>query len=255
MTRLLDTYHGPYLRLYGALAKTGTPKKRSPLLEHEFPCVVCVYHVGQDRISKSPGMCGEALACMFFEWIRFQVDVIAGSGNKACYLATPKAGGCPTYEVSLLQFWINRMIHTATQARLKNYGKAPAVRVNYLLFVQRPILGKKNQRNQHQHLHSWTCQENWECGRLLHAVQLWMGTCKVGIWGRHQRFWWPKPSKPHGLCWKLFVFSQWNMFILWPQHVCDCPNWHWRAQPTSCSPTSFWYELERKTFHWSHFRV
>lgn len=143
MTLVLDTYHGPYLRFYGALSKTGTPKKRSPLLEHECPCVVCVYHVGQDPISKSPRICGEALACMFFECFRFQVDVIAGSGNKACYLATPKAGGCPTYEVSLLQFWINRVIHTATQARLKNYGKAPAVRVNHLLFLQRPcILGK-----------------------------------------------------------------------------------------------------------------
>ena len=88
------------------------------------PCVcVCVYHVGQDNISRPPGICGEALACMSWECIRFQVDVIAGDGNKACYLATPKAGGCPTYEVSLLQFWIDRMIHTATEARIKKYGK------------------------------------------------------------------------------------------------------------------------------------
>ena len=109
-------------------------------------CRVCVYHFGQDNISKSPGICGEALACMSWERIRFQVDVIAGDGNKACYLATPKAGGCPTYEVSLLQFWIDRMIHTATQARIKNYGKAPAVRVKHLynfLFLQGPrILGE-----------------------------------------------------------------------------------------------------------------
>ena len=70
---------------------------------------------------------------MSWECIRFQVDVIAGDGNKACYLATPKAGGCPTYEVSLLQFWIDRMIHTANQARIKNYGKAPAVRVKHFI--------------------------------------------------------------------------------------------------------------------------
>ena len=97
-----------------------------------MPCV-CVYHVGQENISKSPNICGEALACMSWECIRFQVDVIAGDGNKACYLATPKAGGCPTYEVSLLQFWIDRMIHTANQARIKNYGKAPAVRVKHFI--------------------------------------------------------------------------------------------------------------------------
>ena len=78
-------------------------------------------------------LCGEALACKSFECIRFLVDVIAGDGNKACYLATPKAGGCPTYEVSLLQFWINCMIHTATKARIKNYGKAPDVRVKHFI--------------------------------------------------------------------------------------------------------------------------
>ena len=116
-----------FLRFFfGAQAKTGTPKKRSPLQELECPCVVCVYHVGQNNISKLPGICGEALAC-------FQVDVIAGDGNKACYLATPKAGGCPTYGVSLLQCWINRMIHTVAKARLKSCWKAPAVRVKHFI--------------------------------------------------------------------------------------------------------------------------
>ena len=60
---------------------------------------------------------------------------MAGDGNKACYLATPKGGWCPTYEVSVLQFWIDRMIriHTATHPRLKNYGKAAPVRVKHVM--------------------------------------------------------------------------------------------------------------------------
>ena len=52
---------------------------------------------------------------------------MAGDGNKAAYLSTPKNPGCPTYEVSLTQFWINKMIHTATQSRLKNYGPSPPI--------------------------------------------------------------------------------------------------------------------------------
>ena len=48
-------------------------------------CRVCVYHVGQKYVSDSPGVTGECIACMAFECIRFQVDVIAGEGNKACY--------------------------------------------------------------------------------------------------------------------------------------------------------------------------
>ena len=118
---------------------------------------VCVYHVGQENISKSPNICGEALACMSWECIRFQVDVIAGVGNKACYLATPKVGGCPSYEVSLLQFWIGCMIHTATQARIKNYGKAPAVRVKHFMscsYKDLYILGENPQRSQSGNLYS-----------------------------------------------------------------------------------------------------
>ena len=58
---------------------------------------------------------------------------MAGDGNKAAYLCTPKNPGCPTYEVSLLQFWINRMIHTATQSRLQNYGPSPPIRAKHLI--------------------------------------------------------------------------------------------------------------------------
>ena len=210
-------------------------------------CRVCVYHFGQDNISKSPGICGEALACMSWERIRFQVDVIAGDGNKACYLATPKAGGCPTYEVSLLQFWIDRMIHTATQARIKNYGKAPAVRVKHLIscsYKDLAFLAKTLRvlEESQPTLIFLNWPRNWECWRLLRDVHMSMGTRKVSLWGgHHQWFWW---SRPHGLRWRIFFFSQWSVFILWPRHRHGCPNSHWCTQPASCSLTPFWHELE-----------
>ena len=94
---------------------------------------VCVYHVGQKHISDSPGVTGECIACMAFECIRFQVDVIAGDGNKACYLTTPKAGGVPTYENSLLQYWINKMANMAAQSRRKNFGNSAPVRVKHFI--------------------------------------------------------------------------------------------------------------------------
>ena len=56
---------------------------------------VCVYHVGQRYASDSPGIVGECLAVMAFECARYQVDFIAGDGNKACYYTTPKSSRCP----------------------------------------------------------------------------------------------------------------------------------------------------------------
>ena len=99
--------------------------------EH-VPCV-CVYHVGQKHVSDSPGITGECIARMAFERARYQADVIAGDGNKACYLATPKAGGVPTYECSLLQYWINKMMNVATQSRRKHFGDCPPVRVKHFI--------------------------------------------------------------------------------------------------------------------------
>ena len=94
---------------------------------------VCVYHVGQKHVSDSPGTTGESIACMAFECARYQVDMIAGDWNKACYLATPKAGGVPTYEGSLLQYWINKMMNVATQSRRKHFGNCPPVRVKHFI--------------------------------------------------------------------------------------------------------------------------
>ena len=236
MTHVPDTYHGQYLRFCGEQLWTETPKKRSPPLEQGCPCVVCacvcVYHVGQENISKPQGVPASKLI-----W----------SQATETKLATPKAGGCATYEVSLLQFWIGCMIHTATQARIKNYGKAPAVRVKHFMscsYKDLYILGENPQRSQSGNLYSWTGQENWECWRLLHEVYMWMGTRKISFWGGRQWFWW---SRPHGFCWRIFLFSQWSLFILWPQHLHGCPNGHWCAQPASCSFTAFWHEMEGKT--------
>ena len=93
----------------------------------------CVYHVGQEHIGRAALLCGEIIATMCWECICYQDDVMAGDGNKAAHLSTPKYPGCPTYEVSLLQFWIDRMVNTATQSRLNNYGTSPPVRTKHFI--------------------------------------------------------------------------------------------------------------------------
>ena len=93
---------------------------------------ICVYHVGQKHVGDSPGITGGCIACMAFERACYQVDVIAGDGNKACYCSTPKSPGVPSYETSLLQYWINKMMNVATQARNKHFGVCP-VRVKHFM--------------------------------------------------------------------------------------------------------------------------
>ena len=102
---------------------------------------VCVYHVGQKYASDSPGIVGECTAIMAFECAKYQVDVIAGDGNKACYYTTPKSPGVPTYQRSLLQFWINRMMGVATQAMRKNHDRTcPPIRVKHFISCSYRIL-------------------------------------------------------------------------------------------------------------------
>ena len=133
MTHGPDLFHGQSSNLWGTTLnrQTGEEEKltRGRMSMHR----VCMYHVGQDHISRAAALCGEIIATMCWECIHYQVDVMAGDGNKAAYLCTPKNPGCPTYEVSLLQFWINRMIHTATQSRLKNHGPSPPIRAKHFL--------------------------------------------------------------------------------------------------------------------------
>ena len=94
---------------------------------------VCIYHGNQHHIGSAAAMCGEVIATMSWECSRYEVDIIAGDGNKAAYYATPKNPGVPTYECSLLQFWIDRMINTATQARIKHFGKSPKIRSKHFI--------------------------------------------------------------------------------------------------------------------------
>ena len=96
-------------------------------------CRVCVYHVNQRHITNSPAICGEIIATMVWECLRFEVDIIAGDGNKASYLVSPKQGGIPTYETSLLQFWIDRLVQTATQARRQIKADSVPVRAKHFI--------------------------------------------------------------------------------------------------------------------------
>ena len=104
MTHDLDLFHGHSPKLCGGATlnrQTGEEEAftRGRMSMHR----VCVYHVGQNHISRSAALCGEIIVTMCWECIYYQVDVMAGDGNKAAYLSTPKNPDCPTYEVSLLQ--------------------------------------------------------------------------------------------------------------------------------------------------------
>ena len=71
---------------------------------------------------------------MAFECARYQVDIIAGDGNKACYYTTRKPPGVPTYQHSLIQFWINRIMGVATQAMRKIHDPTcPPIRVKHFI--------------------------------------------------------------------------------------------------------------------------
>ena len=124
----------------------------------------CVHHVGQKYASDSPGIVGECLATMAFECARYQVDVIAGDGNKACYYTTPKSPGVPTYEYSLIQYWINRMMNVATQARRKNYDpNCPPVRCKHFIscsYRDLDCFGDTSWWSYNSNLHRKTCKED-----------------------------------------------------------------------------------------------
>ena len=133
MTRASGMYRGQYSRFIGVLQSIVT-QIEEPLTRARMQMTrVCVYHVGQKYVGDSPGITGECIACMALECARYQVDVVAGDGNKACYLASPKSGGVPTYETSLLQYWINKMMTVATQTRNKHFGICPPVRVKHFI--------------------------------------------------------------------------------------------------------------------------
>jgi len=52
-----------------------------------------------------------------------------------------KSPGVPTYETSLLQYWINKMMNVATQAGNKHFGVCPPVRVKRFISCSYRDLG------------------------------------------------------------------------------------------------------------------
>lgn len=50
---------------------------------------VCVYHVHHGAISTSTSVVGESIAVMIWACMMYQVDILAGDGNKACYMDHP----------------------------------------------------------------------------------------------------------------------------------------------------------------------
>ena len=100
-------------------------------------CRVCIYHVSQHRVSSSASMTGEGIAVKTWECMRYQVDILAGDGNKACYLATPGIGKkcVPSYQQSLLQFWTDRMVKVAASYRRRYYRDQDACPVRVKHFI------------------------------------------------------------------------------------------------------------------------
>ena len=133
MIRNPGLYPEPFEILWGKMKNRDTGATEDLTRSRMDMTRVCIYHVNQHHIGRAAAMCGEVIATMSWECIRYEVDIIAGDGNKAAYYATPKNPGVPTYECSLLQFWIDRMINTATQARIKHYGASPKIRSKHFI--------------------------------------------------------------------------------------------------------------------------
>ena len=65
---------------------------------------VCIYHVNQHHISRAAAMCGEVIATMSWECIRYEVEIIAGDGNEAAYYAHPSLRACQHTNVHCFNF-------------------------------------------------------------------------------------------------------------------------------------------------------
>ena len=184
-------------------------------------CVLIMLDRSMLQIPDTPGIVGECLAIMAFECARYQVDVIAGDGNKACYFTTPKSPGVPTYQHSLLQHWINKMMNVATQARRKNHDRfCPPVRVKHLISCSYRDLDFPA-----THLDGITTARYTE--ELMNKTSDWGDCCMISIveWG-HSRLeydedianlkmkitWTTLVSLPSGsmkLAWTMITTSSW----------------------------------------------
>ena len=94
---------------------------------------VCVFHVGQKYASDSPGIVGECLAVL-------DIKLTSLQGMETRHAITPHQNLQVSlhintaYQHSLIQFWINRMMGAATQARHKNFDTThPPVRVKHFI--------------------------------------------------------------------------------------------------------------------------
>ena len=110
------------------------------------------------------------------------VDVIAGDGSKACYLATSKAGGCPSYEV--MTVWSTQPLSRGSRITARHHQFVWSM--SFLAPTRISCFWRK--RNQGRDLYRGVSQEDWRLWWLLHDVHMWVGTRKVRIWGGHQRF-------------------------------------------------------------------
>ena len=111
ITHDLGLFHGQSSKLGGSQLSTDRLVKRRPSQEEECLCIDCDHVWGVHLLSS---------------WCD-------GRCNKAAYLRTPKNPGCPTYEVNLLQFWINRWSTLPLSQWLKNYGPSPPVKTKHTL--------------------------------------------------------------------------------------------------------------------------
>ena len=82
MTHDRDLFHGQSSKLCGRRLLTDKLEKRRNSQEAECPCIESVY-IMSDKI-----MSLELRHCMCWECTHYQVNVMAGDGNKAAYLCT-----------------------------------------------------------------------------------------------------------------------------------------------------------------------
>ena len=157
-------------------------EEEQPLTRGKLEVVrVCVYHVDNNASADATSMTGEVIAHMAWECMVFQVDVIAGDGNKACYHLHPKRSKnhMPTYESNLIQFWIDRMMHIATQSRNKHYERNSApVRVKHFISASYEDLQFLSEKLKGKTLGAYT-------GKLVKATEGKGDCCMMSIveWG------------------------------------------------------------------------
>ena len=237
MTHVPDTYHGQYLRFCGEQLWTETPKKRSPPLEQGCPCVVCacvcVSITSDKKIFPSrkeyplPSWYDrrrrkQSLQLRKPEVVLHMKSACFSFGSAVWFIQPPRRGSRITERHRPLGLNTLCLVPTRT-----------------FTFLAKTLRGVKAE--------TYTP----ELAKKTESV----GDCcmkSICEWG-HARLAFEEDvndfdDQDHmDFVGEFFLFSQWSLFILWPQHLHGCPNGHWCAQPASCSFTAFWHEMEGKT--------